>query len=146
MLKRLEKFPENHPLLVKILGLGLCLAGAGAGAVTVPAVMAALGLKLAVMNGSTILASGAAASLSAAVPAAAASTASALLAGSQILLSTVAIDLGGKLLAAAAGPPSARTSRQRVAGWLGIRRGSASSSEGRIGVLDDVPLLLPRKK
>lgn len=51
MLKRVERFPKDHPLLVKLFGAGLCLAGAGAGAIGIPAVAAALGIKLAVVGG-----------------------------------------------------------------------------------------------
>lgn len=54
MMKRIEMFPKDHPLLVKVVGAGLCLAGAGVGAVGavgIPAIAAALGIKLAVVGG-----------------------------------------------------------------------------------------------
>ncbi len=51
MIRRIEKFPEDHPLLMRLIGTGLCVVGAGAGAITVPGLMAALGIKLAVVNG-----------------------------------------------------------------------------------------------
>lgn len=40
---------------MQIVGAGLCVVGAGAGAVTMPAVMAALGIKLAVTNGTSLV-------------------------------------------------------------------------------------------
>lgn len=56
MLKRLRKFPQNHPLITKVVGTALFVAGTGAGAAAMPALMAALGLKLAVVNGTLTLA------------------------------------------------------------------------------------------
>lgn len=54
MLKRIESFPKDHPLLAKLIGAGLCVAGAGAGAISVPAIAAALGIKLALAGGEFI--------------------------------------------------------------------------------------------
>lgn len=51
MAKRIEKFPKDHPLLCKIFGAGLCIIGAGASAATIPGLLAAIGVKLAVVNG-----------------------------------------------------------------------------------------------
>jgi len=131
MLKRLQKFPENHPLLVKLAGAGLCIAGASAGAVTVPAIMAALGIKMAVVGTTSVLSAGTGA---AAVQGTA--VAGAVVAGAKILFSTMAIEIGGMLLA---GPPSPD---RRYGSLWGRRR---SNSGSRVGVMADVPLLSSRR-
>jgi len=137
MLRRLLKFRKDHPLVMQVLGTGLFIAGAGVGAATMPALMAAFGLKLAVVNGTAAFSTAAVAASTAAVEGATA--AGVVAAGAKVLLSTVALDLGGKLLA---GPPSP----QRFAGLFGKKRRSSSSDDSsRIGAMADVPLLPHRR-
>jgi len=95
MLRRLQKFPEDHPLLMKLVGAGLCVAGAGAGAVSVPGLLAALGIKWAILNGAAGVVG--AAGVTGAVTQGAA-VAGAVTAGAKLFLSTLAVDVGTKLM------------------------------------------------
>ncbi|KAG8980291.1 hypothetical protein FRB94_010050 [Tulasnella sp. JGI-2019a] len=104
MVKRIEDFPKDHPLLVKLVGAGICLAGAGAGAIGIPAIAAALGVKLAVVGGaSTVSALGVSSvATTAGVGMAAQGTAVAGLvaAGAKVLFSTAAVDIGRRMIEA----------------------------------------------
>lgn len=51
MLKRIQRFQRDHPILMRVIGTGLCIAGAGVSALAMPAVLGAFGIKLAVANG-----------------------------------------------------------------------------------------------
>jgi len=99
MLKRIEDFPKDHPLLAKLIGAGLCVVGAGAGAVTVPAIAAALGLKIAVTGAGAVVGTASIASFAATgVAAQGTAVAAAAAAAGKLLLSSAALDLGGRLL------------------------------------------------
>lgn len=129
MMKKIERFPKDHPLLVKLVGAGLCVAGAGVGAISIPAVAAALGIKLAVVGGVAGV-SGAAAAAGTGVALQGTAVAGALLTGAKLLASTVAINVGGRMMEAN------DESRIRL---FGIRRRRGSSV--RSGILADVPLM-----
>jgi len=130
MLKRLEKFPKDHPLLVKVAGAGLFLAGAGAGAISVPAIAAALGIKLAVVGGAATATAlgGAAATAGVGVAAQGTAVAAVVAAGAKIALSSIALDLGGRMMAA--GEP-----RRSFWGF-----GKKSGSDSGLGVMNLMPL------
>jgi len=95
--ERLQQFPDNHPLLMKLLGTGLCLASVGAGAMTMPAFMAAVGFQGAVAAGLGGLLTAATTTATGAVHGA--TFASGAAAGAKILFSSVALDVGASLLA-----------------------------------------------
>ncbi|KAG8908291.1 hypothetical protein FRB99_007825 [Tulasnella sp. 403] len=122
MMKRLQKFPEDHPILAKVLGAGLCLAAAGAGAVAMPALMAAV----TVGGASTLLGGAAAAAAGAAVQETA--VGAALAAGAKIFLSKVALDVGEKLLKGDEPPAAATTSTQRPSGVSSARKERSNST------------------
>jgi len=129
-MQRLQKFPEDHPLLIKLVGTGLCIAGAAsAGALTIPALLGALGVQTALLSGAST-AMGAAATGAAAQGS---TVAGVVLAGAKVLFSTVAVDVGSKLMAVEPIP------RRRFGGFLGRRR--RSSTEPCVDALADLPLL-----
>ncbi|KAG8948428.1 hypothetical protein FRC04_009798 [Tulasnella sp. 424] len=136
MLKRIQRFQRDHPILMRVIGTGLCIAGAGVSALAMPAVLGAFGIKLAVANAPMMLAEGLAAG-SAALP----MTTANIAAGAKVL----ALDIGKRLLA---GPPESPTERGMF-GFLPRRKNSNSStlteSESRVGVLGDLPLVSSTK-
>ncbi|KAG8911866.1 hypothetical protein FRC01_005436 [Tulasnella sp. 417] len=114
MMKRIQRFQKDHPILMRIIGTGLCIAG---GALTMPAVLGAFGIKLAVANAPMMLAEGLAAG--SALP----MTTANLAAGAKVLASSIALDIGGRLLAA----PSSPTERGMF-GFIPRRKNSSSST------------------
>ncbi|KAG9019425.1 hypothetical protein FRB90_002577 [Tulasnella sp. 427] len=117
MLKRIQRFQKDHPILMRILGTGLCIAGAGVSALTMPAVLGAFGIKLAVANAPAIIAEGLAAG--SALP----MTTANIVAGAKVVASSIALDIGGRLLA---GPPS--PTERGMFGFLPRRKNSDSST------------------
>jgi len=138
MLKRIQRFQKDHPILMRIIGTGLCIAGAGVSALTMPAVLGAIGIKLVAANAPAMLAEGLAAS--AALP----MTTANLAAGAKVIASSIALDLGGRILA---GPTS--STERGMFGFMPGRKNSSSStlteSESRVGVLGNLPLLSSKK-
>lgn len=157
MLKRIQRFQKDHPILMRIIGTGLCIAGAGVSALTMPAVLGAFGIKLVAANGTflehlflrrmlitrlsiapAMLAEGLAAS--AALP----MTTANLAAGAKVIASSIALDIGGRILA---GPTS--SNERGMFGFMPGRKNSSSStlteSESRVGVLGNLPLLSSKK-
>jgi len=127
MLKRIENFPKDHPLLVKVVGAGLCLAGAGAGAVGavgIPAIAAALGIKMAVVGGTATMSAlgGVAATAGVGVAAQGTAVAGIVAAGAKILFSTAAVDVGRRMIESTEARP------KTFLGSLGFRNRSSSSN------------------
>lgn len=140
MLRRIQRFQRDHPILMRVIGTGLCIAGAGVSALAMPAVLGAFGIKLVVANAPVMLAEGLAAG-SAALP----MTTANIAAGAKVLASSLALDIGKRLLA---GPPESPTERGMF-GFMPRRKNSNSStlteSESRVGVLGDLPLVSSTK-
>ncbi|KAG8965219.1 hypothetical protein FRC00_008715 [Tulasnella sp. 408] len=138
MLKRIQRFQKDHPILMRIIGTGLCIAGAGVSALTMPAVLGAFGIKLVAANAPAMLAEGLAAS--AALP----MTTANLAAGAKVIASSIALDIGGRLLA-----PATSSTERGMFGFMPARKNSSSStlteSESRVGVLGDLPFLSSKK-
>jgi len=128
MLKRIENFPKDHPLLAKMIGAGLCVVGAGAGAVTVPAIAAALGLKVALAGAATTTGLvTVAATAGAGAAAQGTAVAAAAIAAGKILLSTAAVDFGGRLLTA--------SNETKSKGFFGFAKRKDSSSGNGLALL-----------
>jgi len=132
-MKRLEKFPQDHPLLVKAVGAVLCLAGAGAGAISVPAVAAALGLKVAIVGGTATITALSGVAATAGFGAAAQGTAVAGLvaAGAKVLLSGLAVDMGSRMV---------RYTEPRPRGLFGFGRKNTTESSATGGLMSLVPM------
>jgi len=123
--KWLTEFPNEHPILVKVLGTGLCLASMGAGAITLPAVMAAMGAQITVAGGLSAILGAAGASTAAAAHGA--TVASSAAASAKILLGSVAMDVGANLLAR---PTNVTAPTQHSRGrWFPRRRAQTSLPE-----------------
>jgi len=139
MMKRIEAFPKDHPLVVKLVGAGLCLAGAGAGVgvVGLPAIAAALGVKLAVVGGTATMTALGGVATTAGVGVAAQGTAVAgiLAAGAKVLFSTAAVDVGRRMIEATEVRPKSFLSS------LGFRKSKPTSEGKQDGLLSLMPLV-----
>ncbi|KAG8956930.1 hypothetical protein FRC03_010698 [Tulasnella sp. 419] len=102
LIKRSQKFAKDHPIVMQVIGAGLAIMGASAA--TVPAVLAALGIKIGIGGlsigaaaiGSTSLFSGAA--TTAATTGVATSAGGFFATSAKMILGGIAMDVGGRLL------------------------------------------------